>query len=226
MTGPVTSSLPSHPKYRPRSWFKGAKWIWYAPEAAAPKAGHRYFRKVFNLPADVAIKGTVSVTGDNSYSVALVGKEVTSGTDWATIHIADVSSVLKAGPNTVTADVTNVGDDPAVVVVKLQITAGTTITIRSDSTWESSTTPNGPWCSAAIRGDCGIEPWKSATVATAMPMDPPTYFRKDFSIDRSKSRVVKATLFVTAFGSYLFNLFLFVTRISLLRLHRKSNKSD
>ena len=190
----------------PELGLKGAKWIWYAPEAAAPKAGHRYFRKVFNLPADVAIKGAVSVTGDNSYSVALNGKEVTSGTDWATIHSADVSAVLKAGPNTVTADVTNAGDDPAGVVVKLQITAGTTITIRSDSTWESSTTPNGPWSSAAILGDYGMEPWKSATVATAMPMDPPTYFRKDFSIDRSKSGVIKATLFATAFGSYLFNI--------------------
>ena len=47
----------------------GAKWIWYAPEAKSPKAGNRYFRKTFDLPADTKLSGSLLAAGDNSYTI-------------------------------------------------------------------------------------------------------------------------------------------------------------
>ena len=184
----------------------GAKWIWYAPEAASPKAGVRTFRKTFDLPADVAMSGSLLAAGDNSYTISVNGKVVSTGAGWTTIQSADISSALKVGPNVISVDVKNEGDDPAGFVAKVQIKAGTDTTIVTDASWQGAASANGTYTAAAVLGDYGMAPWSSATVAVAMPMDPPTYFRKDFNVDRSKASVVKATLYATAFGSYLFSI--------------------
>jgi alpha-L-rhamnosidase len=191
----------SAPKLTP----EGAQWIWHGPEAKAPKAGKRWFRTSFDLPADAALKSAwMVVSADDNHETRINGQTVARGTSWQTIQVVDVAKQLKPGRNQLRIVAENGGADPAGVVAKLVVEfAGKTVEIQTSPDWESADTSSGPWTKAGSVGAYGTAPWGIGRADSASAMEPVAQFRKDFRIEKP---VRKAVLYATALGLYEFTL--------------------
>ncbi len=194
-------SVTDAPKVMPDS----ASWIWHGPEASAPKAGKRWFRTTFDLPADVAIKSAwLAVSADDNHETRLNGQAVAKGTSWQTVQAVDVTKQVKVGRNQLRIVAENSGADPAGVVAKLVIeTAAGQVVVKSSPAWESAAASSGPWVKAAAIGDYGIAPWGTGRADSATAMEPVAQFRKEFPVDKP---VRRAVLYATALGLYEFTI--------------------
>ncbi|MFY7952519.1 MAG: alpha-L-rhamnosidase N-terminal domain-containing protein, partial [Armatimonadaceae bacterium] len=200
VAGPA-KSVADAPKVMPDS----ASWIWHGPEASAPKAGKRWFRTTFDLPADVAIKSAwLAVSADDNHETRLNGQTVAKGTSWQTVQAVDVTKQVKVGRNQLRIVAENSGADPAGVVAKLVIeTAAGQVVVKSSPAWESAAASSGPWVNAAAIGDYGIAPWGPGRADSATAMEPVAQFRKEFPVDKP---VRRAVLYATALGLYEFTI--------------------
>jgi alpha-L-rhamnosidase len=189
-----------------------AKWIWQAADKPlhAP-AGHRLFVSSFTLPADAKVaKAELLAVGDNNYKVVINTHLVTSGSEWKTAKLTDITPQVHGGDNSVRAEVWNATEGPAGLLVKIVVTLadGKTITHVTDSTWKSAKDPGAnwhnrkldtkDWPAARVLGDYGMEPWGKAKLETVF-LPPVSYLHTKFRVDKP---VKHATLYATGLGIF------------------------
>ncbi|HQC42870.1 MAG TPA: hypothetical protein PLV91_05315, partial [Verrucomicrobiota bacterium] len=87
-------------------FYENARWIWTGEakkdQPSSVASGDRYFRKVFSLPTDKAIKSISTLTtADDLFRFYLNGEEVGFGTSWRELSFFDLKKFAKAGENTI-----------------------------------------------------------------------------------------------------------------------------
>jgi hypothetical protein len=127
--------------------FSGSQWIWFPegePATSAPVA-KRYFRKRFELPADLerATNAELLVSADDRFVADVNGQRAGEHAGWQSEQRFDVTGLLKPGANVIAIEAENlptpVSANPAGLIAKLQIQfAGKRTEITSDKSWKAS----------------------------------------------------------------------------------------
>jgi len=153
-----------------------ARWIWTEegnPAAAVP-IGHRYFRRVFELPPDVKLASAwLVMTADNAFECKVNGRRAGQGDDFRRPYRMNVTGLLKPGTNLIAVDAFNAAEAPnpagLIAALHLQFSDGRSDLILSDGAWQWSDAPAAGWdADPAAPGDwrpvrevgpLGIPPW-------------------------------------------------------------------
>ena len=166
MTGvPVTKITDYHDGFLADEPWQAA-WIW-GPEM--PHGSHGWFRRVFTLdgPPDRAI---IQCSADDSFTLYVNGTQVAQDGFWwrTTIHV-DVTSLLRAGANTITAYVANAAH-PGGLLLQADIWhKGQRTVVASDKHWRyRATEPDGPW----MRADYADADWQPCVETGPPPVGP------------------------------------------------------
>ena len=192
--------------------FSGAKWIWPEKIDSAP-LGKAAFRKTFDFGGAVA-KASLALTADNSYKAYLNGKEISSGTNFKSAALVDITKNVKVGKNVLAVEVDNFGDapNPAGLLGSLKVVLenGNEFILKTDETWKAVYgVPNNfqnmdfgdsGWNDAAGITTYGGGPWNDVSIDVPRKSLPARYLRKDFALDRSQ--IVRATAYISGMGYY------------------------
>ena len=142
-------------------------WIW-SPGTDTELT--RVFRKRFDVPGKV-YEGTLAVTCDNAYDLALNGQLLGHDEDWYSVEVYDIAPYLKPGANVLAARCENLEPGSAGLLIEAGITtrAGEFVGIASDGSWRvSKETPDdwaapglddAAWQAAASVGEFPAMPW-------------------------------------------------------------------
>jgi len=158
-------------------------WIWFNegdPKRDAP-VEPRYFRRLFELPANAHIrKAVLQLAADDKFSVWLNGIETGSGENWSSPGRFDVSKSLKAGTNVLAVRAENmpgpVNANPAGLIASLDIDAGRQlVSIHSDAAWRVERTEAPGWRDASFDDSR----WPHALVAAHYGEGPWARFEKN-----------------------------------------------
>lgn len=184
-----------------------AQWIWYPEDNPPP--GQRFFRKVFELPAEGASKATCLVAADNEAEVFV--NDVSCGTlnDYHTAKDIPVVAQLRPGKNVIAVSVKNVGDSPnpagLLGLLSVDLPSGETVTFltsgdwkavnEEQAGWQSAEFDDNAWKEARVLGPFGMEPWKQ-TNSEARVL-PARMLRKEFEV---KKPVRRATAYLSGLG--------------------------
>jgi len=192
--------------------FGGAQWIWFPegnPAASAPVCS-RYFRRVFELPANEASRAaTIVITADDQFDLYLNGQKAGEGKGWGSPQSILVSGLLKPGKNILAIEARNVGNNPnpAGVLAKLKIefAQGTLFALTTGEGWKSATNSetgwttlafdDSAWVSAKLLGEYGMQSW-GIIQSDDRPL-PARYLRREFSVEK---KVRRATAYVCGLG--------------------------
>jgi len=201
--------------------FKGCQWIWF-PEGDPKKevpAGKRYFRRVFDLPADAKVQwARVLVSVDDRFILFVNGKQACKSSDqefaWREGQLADVAAFLAPGRNVVAVEATNAGAGPAGVIATLviRLDGGKVLTIASDARWRCSDREVGGWQNPGFDdsswrdvravGAASTQPWGEIRLPSHAEWGqeaPSPMLRKAFFL---KKPVRRATVNVCGLGYY------------------------
>lgn len=202
----------------------GAKWIWFPegePAVSAP-VGTRYFRRVFELPANQVVRSaTITMTADNEFRLFVNGQEAGSSDDWESPGKFAVAALLKPGENVLAVEARNVGDapTPAGLIGKLNIIfeEGNALTLDTDNSWKSATSledgwntlafDDTAWMTAKQLGEYGMQPW--GFTGNEDRRLPARYLRRKFTVEKT---IQRATAYVCGLG--LFELYLNGRKVS------------
>lgn len=192
--------------------FAGTQWIGpsqYDP-ANVPTGRTLYVSKV-TLPTDVGVKqARLYAVADDQLHVAVNGGNVVHGVDkgWQVVKPVDIASHLLPGDNEIRAVVTNASQGPSGLLLKaiVETTAGETITLQSDESWQVVSKPGGAWherelsdkelMPSRVLGEYGCKPWGETKVKELF-LPPPAVVRQSFRVTKP---VARATAYVTALG--------------------------
>ncbi len=196
----------------PDAPLEGAKWIWHAADKPldAPPS-HRLFVTTLALPADIKIaKAELLALSDDNYKFVVNSNLVASGAGWQRAKAADVTLRLRAGDNSLRAEVWNATEGPAGLIARIVITTadGKKITHVTDSSWKTAASPGAnwhkrdldiaTWPAARVLGDYGMQPWGKAKLLS-VTLPPPPFLRTTFRADKP---VKCATLYATGLGIF------------------------
>jgi alpha-L-rhamnosidase len=204
--------------------FSGANWIWFPegnPAESAPVCT-RYFRRVFELPANEAVSAaTIEITADDQFHLMVNDQEAGKSDNWrAPVRIA-VGAFLRPGTNLLAIEARNVGNapNPAGLICKLKVefANGKTFSLDTDARWKSATNfQNGwtdlafddaSWATARLLGECGTQLW--GIIENEDRRLPARYLRRKFAVEK---KVRRATAYVCGLG--LFELYLNGQKVS------------
>ena len=189
-------------------------WIWFPegkPEISAP-LGTRYFRRVFELPADRRVKhAEYQMVADNEFSCWVNGKAAGGGKGAKSISVREIGSLLKPGLNVIAVAAQNTGTGPSPAglagVVKIEFASGEPLLIGTGGEWKSSAqeTPNwfepayqdAAWTLSQVLGAVGMQPWGVPTVPDKTRRLAARMLRKDFVVSKP---VARATAYVSGLG--------------------------
>lgn len=184
----------------------GIKWIWH--ETTVTK-GTRFFRTEFESPPAKSVQTAVAyLQSDDRHELFVNGDKVTTGAGSRVLTGTSIFGFLRPGRNVLALAVTNEkGDSGVSGVIRVIFQDGTDLRIPTNGDWKSTEQgdngwnqlepPTGEWKQASVLAEVGEKPWKSASL---QPIGgPASYLRKEFE---AKQPVAKATLYVTALGSY------------------------
>jgi hypothetical protein len=167
---------------------KGTKWIW--SEAGAEKkapAETIYLRKTFTLKS-LPQEASAAIGCDNSFTLWVNGKQVTSGKDFGNPNFADLKPHLKVGENIIAVAAVNHTPDnkppraeqkpqasdanPGGFIFAARLRGAEPMEIVSDASWHwSRSKTNGweklqfdaaDWQAAAELGNVNMAPWTIA----------------------------------------------------------------
>ncbi|GAB2832792.1 family 78 glycoside hydrolase catalytic domain [Actinoallomurus bryophytorum] len=192
----------------------GAHWIWY-PEGD-PTAGEpvstRYFRRTVDLGAGAITGAQFTLTADDGFTLYVNGKRVSASpqvTDsWKQGQLADVTSALRPGTNTIAIEAVNTTESPAGVIGRLQVerSGAAPLDLVTDGSFKAAqTAPDGweqpgfddsSWPAAKDAAAYGSGPWADQV---AQPSPPVPYLRRGFQVTKP---VAAARLYVSALGLY------------------------
>ncbi len=184
-------------------FYENARWIWTGEakkdQPSSVASGDRYFRKVFSLPTDKAIKSISTLTtADDLFRFYLNGEEVGFGTSWRELSFFDLKKFAKAGENTICIMASNGSSGYAGLasVVEVVFEDGSTQMIATDESWQSSRNkPEGwgtaqvsteGWEPAVVQGAIGISPWNKPGENAELVNLPALLLRKDFTLNPEK----------------------------------------
>jgi alpha-L-rhamnosidase len=197
--------------------FSGAKWVWYTNDDALASNGPntRFLRATLNL-ASAPGSARILFTADDEAAIWVNGTLVADSKSvrdadndaWRRGQMADITSQLHAGANTIAVRVKNRLDSgnnqtPEGFIAKIK---ADTTTLSTSSAWKSSNTEvagweqpgfdDSSWTPAKELASYGGGPW-GANVS--LPPAPSPYLRKDFTAEKAISQ---ARLYVSALGMY------------------------
>lgn len=192
----------------------GAHWIWYPegdPTSSEP-VSTRYFRRTVDLGPGAITRALFTLTADDGFTLDVNGTQVAASprvTDsWKQGQLADVTSALHPGVNTIAIEAVNTSASPAGVVGRLHVerSGADPVDVVTDGSYKSATTaPDGwqrpgfddsAWPAAKDAAAYGSGPWGSQV---AEPSPPVPYLRKGFTVTKP---VASARLYVSALGLY------------------------
>ena len=192
--------------------FGGAQWIWFPegnPAESAPVAT-RYFRRVFELPANEEVHaGVIEITADDKFHLFVNGREAGEGDGWGSPRQIEIGALLKPGTNVLAVEASNVGNspNPAGLIAKLKVesTQGVALTFVTDRGWKSATNADAGWTAPAfddrvwvnakLLGEYGTLSW-GIIRSDDRPL-PARYLRREFSVEKE---VRRATAYVCGLG--------------------------
>jgi alpha-L-rhamnosidase len=198
--------------------FGGATWIWFPegnPADSAPVAT-RYFRHVFELPADQPVSAaTIEITADDQFHLFVNGQAAGSGEGWGSPRKIAIGAFLKPGKNVLAVVARNVGNNPnpagLVAKLKVEFAQGTPLTLNTDESWKSATNSQAGWQALAFDdttwvnakplGEYGTQSW--GIIGSNDRRLPARYLRHEFTVEK---KIQRATAYVCGLG--LFELYL------------------
>ena len=203
---------------RPALGVAGGTWVWYPepgvdPKVAAPWCA-RAFRRRFSLPAGAEVaRARFVITCDDGFELFVNGRAAGTGDGhteaWRRPQVLDVTGLLGPGENVLAIVGRNLGQGPAGLTGRLVVETktGQPVTVPIDGSWVACDhEPQGwqrpdfddsGWTPVLVLGDVGCKPWgvpNDGPIALVCPL-----LRKGFRVAR---RVRRATVYVTALGSY------------------------
>ncbi len=184
-----------------------AQWIWYPGEKAlsAAPVGTRYFRRIFDLPADRPIvSAELVLAGDNEFATAVNGAHAGQGNKYQIAAVMDVTKSVRAGRNVVAAWVKNAGQGPnpagLIGMLQVEFETGDPIVIPTDGQWLSVNRESGTWTAleyddsqwkkAEVLTAAGGGPWGQVTVGDESRTLAARMLRKEFSAADSITRAM------------------------------------
>ena len=204
--------------------FDGSKWIWFPegnPADSAP-VGTRYFRRVFELPANQVVSAaTIAMAADDRFHLFVNGQEAGSRNNLRTPGKFAIGALLKPGENILAVEARNVGNapNPAGLIGRLKVDfeQGNAWTLDTDASWKSATNAedgwnalafdDSSWSGAKLLGEYGTLPW--GIIENKDRRLPARYLRREFAVEK---KVRCATAYVCGLG--LFELYLNGRKIS------------
>ncbi|HWD93746.1 MAG TPA: glycoside hydrolase family 78 protein [Verrucomicrobiae bacterium] len=192
--------------------FSGARWIWFPegnPTESAPVAA-RYFRHVFELPANQTVSGAImEITADDQFRLFVNGEGAGHAENWSTPQKVEIGKFLKAGKNVLAVEARNVGDNPnpagLVAKVKIEFASQSHLTFITDGSWKSATNAetgwqsltfdDAEWVGAKVLGEYGVQPW--GAIGGNDRRLPARYLRREFTVEK---KVRRATAYVCGLG--------------------------
>jgi alpha-L-rhamnosidase len=192
--------------------FGGAQWIWFPegnPAESAPVCT-RYFRRVFELPANQEVSGAIiEITADDQFDMYVNGRAAGKGNGWGSPKTIDLAAFLKPGKNILAVEARNVGNNPnpAGVLAKLKVEfkTGTPWTLTTGVGWKSATNAEAGWTALAfddsswlntkLLGEYGKQSW-GIIQSDDRPL-PARYLRHEFSVEK---KVRRATAYLCGLG--------------------------
>jgi len=192
--------------------FSGAQWIWYPegnPAVSAPVAT-RYFRRVFEMPANQEVSAAaIEITADDKFRLFVNGQEAGEGDGWGNPKQIAIGALLKPGTNVLAVEASNVGNNPnpagLVAKLKVKLAQGTPLTLITDGGWKSATNAepgwqalafeDATWINAKVLGEYGTLAW-GIIQSDDRPL-PARYLRREFVV---KKEVLRATAYVCGLG--------------------------
>ena len=198
--------------------FAGAQWIWFPegnPAESAPVCT-RYFRRVFELPADAtAGSAIINITADDQYQLYVNGQEAGHGDSWSAPATIAIGTYSKPGRNVLEVVARNVGNspNPAGLLCKLKVLSGPgkDFLLTTDDQWKCATDAKDGWTSPAFDdhawvaakplGVYGTQTW--GIIQNGDRRLPARYLRHEFAVEK---KVRRATAYACGLG--LFELYL------------------
>ncbi|MEY4916421.1 MAG: hypothetical protein RL616_334, partial [Verrucomicrobiota bacterium] len=192
--------------------FGGAQWIWFPegnPAESAPVC-ERYFRRVFELPANETVSAaTIEITADDQFDLYVNGQAAGKGTHWTEPGKFAIGVLLKPGENILAVAARNVGNhpNPAGVLAKLKVEfkSGTPLTFTTGEGWKSATNAetgwttlafdDAAWTNAKLLGEYGTQSW-GIIQSDDRPLSA-RHLRREFSVEK---KVRRATAYVCGVG--------------------------
>ena len=105
----------------------GARWIWYPegdPTSGEP-ASTRYFRRTFDLGAGAITSGQFTLTADDGFVLFVNGQRISASPQvpdsWKQGQLADVTTALRPGANTIAIQAVNTSESPAGLIGRLHV---------------------------------------------------------------------------------------------------------
>ena len=190
----------------PQTTLTDTSWIYFPeghPEKEAPP-GTRFFRRVFNLPADRTVKSAHwLVTADDRFTAWLDGVELGSGHNHKTAFDYNVTAHLHSGKNVLAVLVKNEGENPTpaglVGLLRIQFDHGAPLLVPTDENWlssaeefngwEQASYDDSTWLTARNLGPVGMQPWGEINGPEDRRLAA-RWLRKDFSVSKKLRRAV------------------------------------
>jgi alpha-L-rhamnosidase len=186
----------------------GSNWIWYpegSPASSAPVAT-RYFLRQITIPANENLaRASFLITADDQWLAYVNGQEVgeSSGqtSSWTQAQQLDITSDLHAGTNTIAVAATNAGGPGSWIgTIGLEYADGTTSTIDTDSSWQSSQTDPAGWQDPGFDASSwpaalSVDPYGSGPWGTGVSVGSELLLRKSFAL--SSQKITSARLYVS-----------------------------
>ena len=145
------------------------RWIWADKKAARSAPLETvFFRKRFMLKSPPKTAPAVT-TCDNEFILFVNGRHVTAGKDWNRPVRTELAKRLRAGPNVIAVQATNIAAGPAGFAFRMQL--GEEILMSDDSWlvtrqkingWEKLTLKTEGWQHASVLGAGDMKPWSLA----------------------------------------------------------------
>lgn len=191
-----------------------AQWIWFPGEEAIQSApvGKRFFRRVFELPADrEVVWGELILTADNHFAAAVNGVHAGTGSSFKSGVVMDVTESLRSGRNVVAAWAKNVGESPNpagfVGRLRVEFETGDPLVIPTNAEWKTFDRDAAKWTelefddeqwqTAEVVGPVGCDPWGEVTAADEARRLAARMMRKEFVADKPVDR---ATVYFSGLG--------------------------
>lgn len=192
------------------------QWIWFPEGSPAQNApiGERHFRKVFEVPAQSAVKrATAIVTADNGFDLYINGRKAGSGGDFHQLVEMDLTPMVKAGPNCIAVLARNIGDNPnpagLMGVVRIEFASGSPLVIPTGADWKSSVQATSGWASvsfddaswspARVLGKNGDGPWGKIGNSDEARRLAARMLRHEFNVGK---KVTRAMAYICGLGLF------------------------
>ncbi len=206
---------PTSPQLAPIATFNtsGLSWVGLPSGTGTPGVNQVSLRKQIVLPTNQTITNAVFCVYADNYCIAYVNgtRTTNDAARWEATALMNVTPLLHAGTNVLGLSATNSDQVPATVIGQLvvQYASGAVTNIPVDGTWQAAQLPSPTWTQVSFNASS----WPNASGGNGnawgtpslndLPRMPAPYLRKDFSVGQT---VMRATVFVTALGTYELHL--------------------